>query len=303
MKRFISLITVVMVSITAQMSLAFTLSISGDQGAVGEKVQSTSCQQSGETSFTSAAGGTYYTDEEAYSGGKSLELNIKTGHTGFGQLGGILNFPDCAALGGRRVVKGEEIWLRLRLKYPVGFKYNVNGRNKFLRLRTFHYEGASKISEGYNDLYMDAPPGTGPHTYSPYQFIFEGAPQWFRMGSAEHFFTPDEWGTVEYYIKLDYKKGSEGGEATVRVWYNGELIGETFERNTLQQADSFIEALYLFTYWDNDGALYDQKFWVDDLILTNVTPSQVDANGNPFIGMGVPISSPKSPDSLQIQVK
>ncbi|HED39173.1 MAG TPA: hypothetical protein ENJ13_01935 [Chromatiales bacterium] len=272
---------------------AFTITIDGDDGTPGENVRSSNCQQSNEESFTSDSGGTFYTTEESYSGGKSLELNITKGSLGFGQLGGIINFPDCAHVGGKRLVKGDEIWVRLRIKFPSGFEFNQNGRNKFLRLRTFHLDGATKVSEGYNDLYIDGPPGTElwkPGGYAPFQFIFEGAQKWYRINSD--FFTMGKWNTIEYHLRLDDKTGPEGGNSMVRVWLNGNLIGETDERRTLQRADSFIESLYLFTYWDNEGAHISQKLWIDDLKITTDTPLTKDLNGNPFIGPGDPPPCP-----------
>ncbi len=272
---------------------AFTISINGDDGVHGENVRSSTCQQSNEESFTSDSGGTFYTNAESYSGGKSIELNITEGSLGFGELGGIINFPNCAHVGGKRLVKGDEIWVRLRIKFPNNFEFNQNGRNKFLRLRTFHFEGATKVSEGYNDLYIDGPPGTElskPGGYAPFQFIFEGAQNWYRMNSD--FFAMGKWNTIEYYIRLDEKTGPEGGNSMVRVWLDGNLIGETDERRTLQRADSFIESLYLFTYWDNNGAHISQKLWIDDLEITTDTPSTQDLNGNPFVGIGDPLPCP-----------
>jgi len=93
-----------------------------------------------------------------------------------------------------------------------------------------------------------------------------------------------EWNTIEYYLRLDDQKGTEGGNSMVRTWVNGELLGETNDRNTLLTPESYIESLYMFTFWDNDGAHKTQKLWVDDIIVTSETPSNTDAFGNPMIG-------------------
>lgn len=269
----------------------FTISISGDDGVVGQQVRSADCQQSNEESFTSDSGGTFYTDLESYSGGKSLELNIQQGSTGFGSLGGIIDFNKCTHVSGQKLVKGDEIWIRLRIKFPNNFEFNLNGRNKFLRLRTFHDEGASAVSEGYNDLYINSPPGvSGGGGNGPFQYIFEGfvGPAWHNMGdysAGDEFPALGEWHTIEFYLRLDDQKGTEGGDSMVRTWLNGELLGETNNRNTLVTPESYIKSLYLFTYWDNDGAHITQKFWIDDLIITSIEPLATDSNGNPFIGV------------------
>lgn len=284
---------------------AFTLKISGDQGVPGERVQSQTCELAGEDAFTSSAGGTYYTKEQVYSGAGALELNIMEGQKGFGTLGGILRFANCAHAGGRNVVKGEGIWVRLRIKFPVGFEFNQNGRNKFLRLRTFHEDAGVKVSEGYNDLYLDAPPGVdSKYGYTPFDFIFEGAQRWYYGG--KDFLKLGEWNTIEYYIRLDDKSALEGGESLVRIWHNGVLVGETRERNTLTRPDSYVESLYLFTYWDNEGAHITQKFWVDDIVLTTDEPAARDAAGNPYVGLGDgPVGDesaapPSAPDYLSV---
>jgi len=272
---------------------AFTISISGNDGIVGQQVISSNGEQSGEQSFISDSGGTFYTDEESYSEGKSLEMNIQQGSTGFGSFGGIMEFPSYTEIGGERLVKGDEIWVRLRIKFPGDFEFNQNGRNKFLRLRTFSGTG---VHEGYNDLYLNHPPGvsTWPPddngaANGPLQYIFEGEQQWYNMGdysAGDQFPALGEWHTIEYYLRLDDQKGTEGGNSMVRAWLNGELLGETNARNTLSTPESYIESLYLFTFWDNDGAHKTQKLWVDDIIVTSDTPSDLDAQGNPFVGLG-----------------
>ncbi len=271
---------------------AFTISINGDSGIHGENVKSSNCQQSNEESFTSDSGGTFYTTAESYSGGKGLELNIAKGSLGFGSLGGIINFNKCTHVSAGPVVKGQEIWVRIRVKFPRNFEFNQKGRNKFLRLRTYHMDGGTKVSEGYNDLYLDGPPGSSNWNggYSPLQYIFEGAQQWYRAGGDT--IPLGKWNTIEYYLRLDDKKASEGGNSMLRIWLNGTLVGETNERNTLVRSDSFIDSLYLFTYWDNDGAHISQKFWVDDLKITTDTPLTQDIDGNPFIGLGDPPPCP-----------
>jgi len=269
----------------------FTISISGNEGTVGEQVISSTGEQSGEQSFISDSSGTFYTDEESFSGGKSLEMNIMEGFRGFGSFGGIMEFPSYTEIGGQRLVKGDEIWVRLRIKFPSDFEFNQNGRNKFLRLRTFNGEGASKVSEGYNDLYLNAPPGVSAGGNAPFQYIFEGAQKWYNMGEygeageGGQFPALGEWHTIEYYLRLDDQKGTEGGNSMVRTWVNGELIGETNDRNTLVTPTSYIESLYMFTFWDDDGAHRTQKLWVDDIIVTSDTPLARDAQGNPFVGL------------------
>ncbi len=273
-----------MLTLFSNEASSFDVNISGDRAVVGDPAHARSCEKFGEEVFTGAAGNTVYTDEESYSGGKALKLTVNEGSRGYGTLGGTISFENCEHVGGKRLYKGDELWIRTRLFFPEGFEFNVNGRNKFLRVRAFHYEDGNKVSEGYNDLYIDGHPRD--EGYRPFQFIFEGEANWYTMGNIGDFFKRGEWKTVEYYLRLDNEKESEGGQAKVRVWIDGTLIGETGERRTLVTEDSFVESLYFFTYWDNEGAHKTQSFYADDIVLTSETPSERDANGYPYIGMG-----------------
>ena len=262
---------------------AFTINLNSDQAVVGTKAQSGSCQLAGEEAFTSDAGQTYYSSTQSYSGNNSLQMEIRQGQQGFGAFGGIINFNNCGHVGGRNLVKGEEIWIRMRMYIPSGFQWNRNGKNKFIRFRTYHNDSQGRpVSEGYNDLYLDSH-----DMWAPFKYIFEGAQQWYNMGQPNDWLQQGRWETVEFYLKLDNVKGSQGGNSMVRVWKNGNLIGETNARNTLKQSNSYVGALYLFTYWDNSGSHITQKLYVDDLVITTNTPSGRDANGNPYIGIGV----------------
>lgn len=284
---------IVFISLTAEACFGFTLTMSGDEGVPGTTVWSPTCQLANESAFTGDSSKTYIVDTESYSGGKSIELNVTEGQTGFGSFGGTILFNKCTHAGGRNLVKGDEIWLRMRIKFPTDYELTGEGRNKFIRFRTFYMDGNTKKSAGYNDLYLDAPPGTdnnNPGGYAPFQFIYEGAQHWFRMPGD--WMTMGQWNTIEFYLKLDDETASQGGTPWVRVWLNGDLFAETNERNTLYTPDTFVESLYLFTYFGNDGAPKTQSLWIDDFVLTTDEPLARDEHGNPFIGMGIAPPNP-----------
>lgn len=283
-------------------SHAFTLKMSGDGGEVGQKAESGTCQIGEEAAFTGIAGDTVYTDEKAYSGSRSLKMTVQEGSTGFGSLGGAIRFTNCTHVEGRNLVKGDELWIRTRLWFPEDFEFHTEGRNKFFRFRAHHLdEFGSEKSEGYNDLYINGHPEET--NFTPFHFIFEGSPEWYKMGSIDTYFDLGSWNTVEMYLKLDNLKESEGGDARVRVWFDGELIGDTGERRTLKQTDSYLKWFYLFTWWGNSGAHKTQSFYVDDLMLTTDQPMAVDSEGNRYIGLGEPqtVSLPQPPASIAIE--
>lgn len=283
---------------------AFRIEINGETGSLGEQVLSRECGSPSEQSFTSDSTGSTYSNEVVANGEKSIRLSISEGHKGFGLLGGVIDFSQCSIAGAHALAKGSEVWVTTKLWFPADFEFNANGRNKFPRLRTHHMEGDKKISEGYNDLYLDAPPGTELWKgYAPFQYIFEGRQSWFRMNEGEEFFLKERWNTVEYYLKFDNTKQSEGGDPVMRVWVNGNLIGETREKENMLREDSFVESLYFFTYWDNEGAHRSQHFFADDIVVTNEKPDQLDQFGNPYLGLHLDQSSKPNPPTLRIQAE
>ena len=278
-------------------SYGMKIIVTGDGATAGESAVDVSCSLAGEQSFTSDGSRTIYTSEKSYSASTSIKLTAPEGKTGFGSFGGIINFPNCSEADGRRLVKGDEIWTRVRLYIPSDWEFN-SGRNKFLRYRVFNGEGDNAKSEGYNDLYIDGNPDV--RNWQPFHFIFEGDPSWFSMGDESSFFERDAWTTVEMYLKLDNKKKSEGGDARVRVWINGLLIGDTGERKTLKTATSYIESLNFFTYYGNETSPKNQSIYIDDLIVTTESPLTKDVSGNRYIGLGEPSTRP-TPDHPPIQ--
>lgn len=205
--------------------------------------------------------------------GKKVCVNsIPKGHTGWGTWGGVLATP--------KLYKGQEVWLRARTYFLGGsdpFSYSEGNRLKFFRFRTYTADGSHL---GYNDTYIN-----NPTMATPYGFIYEGENKWQMFGKRpEHNVSFDRWETHEMYIRFDDLKESEGGNALVRVWKDGELLLETRERRTLKFPDAIARDFYLFTYW-NGGSPKDQYMYIDDVKVAIEEPLNRDAHGNPFIGV------------------
>lgn len=196
-----------------------------NDGAVGERV-----------AVLDAAGGTMYTMEQSYEGGKAAVLNALRGKENYGRWGGRVKFPT--GLG-----KGDEIWWRVRTFWPKGMDYSANPRLKFLRVHTCTATGEHRA---YNDIYINVP---GSET--PFQFIYEGAHKWSDIGRAEDAIVPDTWETYELYLKLGERSVDDGGQARVRFWKNGTLLKELTDRKTLKLADDYVDCALLFTYWNS----------------------------------------------------
>jgi len=257
----------------------FTFDINARGTTSGVRVADSSGKINGKDVFQGDAFNTYYSDEVLFNGDNTIKMSVASGNTGFGSFGGTINlgtYPNGAIL-----FHGDELWIRSRIYLPAGFEYNLQGRNKFLRLRVFHEENGAAVSEGYNDLYID---GSDPNG-SPWAFIFEGRQQWLVLGTGPgDALEIGKWHTIEMHLVLDNLKGSEGGSALVQVWFDDRLLGESSERATLKQVDSYMSFFYYFTYWDNLGAHRDTDVFIESIVMTSEKPLNVDAAGNHYLG-------------------
>lgn len=233
-----------------------------EDGTLGEEAQGNS------TSFSDAFSNTKYSNVQVRSGSQSAEVGIDAGETGFGQWGGSFNFPSVLR-------EGDEIWFRTYLYFPDGFPFTTDsGRLKTMRI---HTASSSGDNEGYIGLLIS---DTGNYISVGSEVTnewYRNNRDWREKGGPT---ATGQWQALEQYIKFS----SVPGEAVTRVWQNGVLIMEDTITNTLHSATSVSDFIYLFTYW-NGGAPASVKAYVDDVIITSATPSNTDAEGNPFIGL------------------
>lgn len=251
---------------------AWKIGLDFNDGAIGAVAQ-------GPGGFSGAAGGTHYTADRAYEGGRAAELKVNAGETAFGKWGGIINHPSL-------LKKGDQIWFRVRTFMPIGFDYNSTSEGAHLKFLRIHTQSSSGANEGYNDWYIN-PRGSS----ISHKFIFEGEQKWSM--AADDSFAPKlgVWETYEVYVKFDNIPKSQGGEARVRLWKNGVLLQDIQDRRTLVSASSTSDRTHLFTYW-NGGAPKSQAMYVDDIVLTSDTPAARDSQGHPFVGVGRAQESP-----------
>jgi len=239
-----------------------------------------------DSSFNDASSAVYSKDQ-VYEGAFSVKNSIDKGAEGFGNWGGIINFPT-------KVTRGGEVWLRVRTYYPSGFSFSANPWLKFLRMHTTDAGGSTNY--GYDDWYINLSDAV-----HPYQFIYEGEQVWYQFGAKADSPQFNKWETYEMYVKFDTTPASKGGQAVVRFWKDGILIGESKDRITLKNASATSDAAYIFTYW-NGGAPQTQSMYLDDIVVQTDTPSARDAAGNPYIGVGSPAAAPSAPKPPVLKV-
>jgi hypothetical protein len=246
---------------------AWTLDRNFNTGTLGQRVTSAD-------GFDYAAGDSVYDNTHVYTGPLAARLTAREGETGWGKWGGALEHPT-------PLRAGDEIWFRVRTYFPSGFdyySYSEGGRLKFLRIHTV--DGHTKENQGYNDIYIDEKGSS-----TPFRYICECEHKWTPIGTQEYLPRFDRWETYEFYVKLHPVPVSQGGQAMIRFWKNGELMAEIRDRKTLKNMDSISQRTLLFTYW-NGGAPKTQSMWVDDVVLTTRRPAAKDQYGNAFVGTG-----------------
>ncbi|MEQ9320963.1 MAG: hypothetical protein RIF41_17505 [Polyangiaceae bacterium] len=216
-----------------------------------------------------AAGRTIASDEQVFRGQMAARMAIESGDAGgFGQWGFIIPFQP--------LEKGREIWVRLAIWWPQSFEFSATPWMKFLRLHARTGDGSNG---GYNDLYVDE----ADSTTSVLRTIKEVHNVWDVYDGAP--IPRGQWESYEMYLFIDDVPADDGGSGRFRIWRDDELIFDRTDVPTITEASGDIDALYVFTYWNNEMPPNNHCF-MDDLILATDAspPTNVDAEGNVFIG-------------------
>ena len=248
-----------------------------ESGGLGERAR-------GPDAFQEAKALTVFDDTRANTGRRSAKATITKGSDGWREWGGKWRYPT-------PLREGDELWYRVTLWIEPMWDWNVGSKGT-----RFHTISAKGVNGGYLD-----------------NFFYNNA---MRMGSEVDSQTfvlnngrtaidlpampKGSWQTFERYIKWH----SVPGKAIDRVWRNGVLVFEDKKTKTLRDSTSygdFVDQFGFFDGVDTGGAPRTQSLWIDSIILTDQRPSNTDADGNPFIGLGEGkiSASPNPPSSIR----
>jgi hypothetical protein len=241
---------------------------------------------------------TLYSNEQVSGGSQSCKMGISQGSDGWGEWGGIYQFPT-------KLTQGSQLWIRLNVYVPTTFNYTGQPWLKFMRV---HTASASNSNQGYLDLYINPLNGTVwdqslyKDVVAPFTFYYEGKPVPHTLGTRPtHNIALGKWESYEIHYQLDDVPKNKGGTGNIRIWKNNLLIADFSDQVTLADATTYAEGFYLFTYWNGNGPT-TQSLYVDDIIITSDLPAKRDANGNPFIGGAVASTiAPKAPTEVGVQ--
>jgi hypothetical protein len=221
----------------------------GPEGALTERTPS---------GFDDAAGAAFFSSAQRVGGAFSAKLTADSGATGFGNWGGIVNFPSALR-------RGDELWLQFYIYFPAGFQITTNtGSLKFIRILTQTEVGGWA---GQNDIQLmnDGDPSNS------FRVMKEGQDQWFRFG-APSLIKRDQWHRVTTHLVFDSVSAVNGGLSRVRFWLDGRLLTEEKRITTLGGSRDIVKSFFLFTYW-NGGAPRTQSLFVDEILMANRVPA------------------------------
>ena len=228
----------------------------------------------GDSGFTDAFTSTVVTNDFINGGERSARTSTTAGCTCFGAWGGEIQFPPLS--------EGEEVWLRVYLYFPQNFDFTAPGGIGLKTLR-LHRRSSGGNNEGYVDVLIRG------------NLVIGNEVQWpdFVARDVGSNVPRGQWHAVELYVRLH----SSPGQGAIRVWQNGALVYENASTQTLKSSTSKMDFFYLFSYW-NGGAPRTQSAYIDDIAISATVPSNIDASGNPFIGLGSFTAGPPRPRPL-----
>jgi len=229
--------------------------------------------------LTTNAGQATFSDKFKHTGTRALQAEVQQGKTAYG---GRINYPS--ALG-----EGDEVWYRAYWYYPAGFDFTSSGIGlKTMRISTEDSTG----NTGHLTMLRSATngtinPGSEVVTQNFYNFLYANYPG----GTTGQVIGTGVWHCFEMYVKFS----SVPGNGVYRIWQNGKLVFEDSTNQTLRTSTGNSKYVLIGNYWNGSGP-QTQSAYVDDIVITNQKPSQVDAHGNPMIGLaGAPIIAPPNP--------
>lgn len=246
----------------------WTITADFELGTIGQKAQ-------GPSGFGQAFSEVFFSNQQVRTGAESASTGFIQGSTGFGESGGIFNFPN------PKPTEGSELWVRGYFYFSSPWSWTCNPVVKVLRAAKVETSGGAHL--GYISVFSDT---NGHITISN------------EIANLQNFtnvyFDTNAWQSIEMYIKFS----ATPSNAIVRIWKNGVLVIQQLNAITLISSTDISNSTYIFTYW-NGGAPQNQTAYNDDFVLTTDRPSNQDAQGNYMIGGSIGWPPPSPPKNLR----
>lgn len=193
---------------------------------------------------------------------------------------------------GSTLYEGDELWIRVYVYPPPGFRWDANPITKLMRIAV-----ANSIGEqiGYHSVLLTKQPNYDCGSSDTYGYMITGS----EMNSSKKippicqnrntkdggaYLTAGQWHCVELYIKISSTNG------IIRAWHNGILRNEYFYPTIPEggyipkiKTKNWTQS-HLLGWW-NGGPVKSQDIYFDSIIITNTTPNKQDTEKNYMIGM------------------
>lgn len=233
------------VTVTASVTPLWEVTRNFNSGADGGATQGQS------DGFDDIAGQSLYSDEQVAEGALACKMSITSGSDGFGNWGGVVDFPS-------NLVKGDVLWGRLNIYIPASFVIDTSGNTSLKTIR-IRQQKADTTLTGHIDIQMR----DDSITASEFRMIKETQDLWLEFGT-NGIMTRDVWHEFAYRIEFDDVLPGSGGNANIKFWLNGVLLVSSTTIQTLYLSTDEAIALFLFTYW-NGLSPQTQSLYVDDI--------------------------------------
>jgi hypothetical protein len=238
----------------------------------------------GSNALSNRAGQATFSNSFAHSGTRSLKAEVQAGKNAYG---GRISLPSALS-------EGDEIWYRAYWYYPAGFDFTTDAVGlKTMRINT---QDSAGNSSGYLSIYRAENGGNiRPHG----EVVTKNFNTWlynnYPGGTTGQVIGTGVWHCLEMYVKFS----SVPGRGVYRIWQNGKLVFEDTANQTLGASTNRSTFVLVGNYF-NGGASKTQAPYVDDIVITNQRPAQVDSQGNPMIGLvgGAIIAPPNPPGQI-----
>lgn len=189
------------------------------------------------------------------------------------------------------ITEGGELWARFYVYPPSGFDWTCSPISKLFRVAIV--DAAGGFGYGFISILTTRATNYGCSSATPndYGYIVGGAEMLSSYGfvcqnrnSSDDYLTPGVWHALELYIKV-----SANAAGVFRMWHQGKLIWEKTGISNIPPggalwAGNGMATGHFLGYW-NGGVPNDEYLYFDDFTYTNQTPANVDAAGNPMIGL------------------
>lgn len=257
-KMFVVLTILLITSLfTSGQAFAWTVTSNFDSGTIGANA-------SGASGFSYAGDQTTIDNTHSHSGTQSAKFHWVGNNYGAGADGWTHEHGEFTGLTGTG--SGIGVWARGYFYWPAGFNFTAWQYSKLIRIGDIN---GHKITIDINNAGSPSDPG---------KLVISNETANTMSDIPNTNLSTGVWHCIELY---DYQSSSS---PITRVWMDGVLVYENKTDSTYEGiATNDVLFMSQWNGWDSHSTI-NQDQWIDDIVVTNQTPTGRDVAGNPMIG-------------------